>query len=874
MQLTHESYRVRWIVLVTAWTLTAFVLFWHAAAVRDYLALANGLGLRGAAVPNTPLQQPYPAFAADAQTWVRHALSLIEGPDFQLRSTKMDNAPFGREVHWNSAWAWAIAAAGQIYHLFTGVPLSNAVERATVWLTPFTFLVLIIILSSWLTRRAGVLAGLFLVIAMGCHDRVLEGFFPSYVDHHGLLTVSVLGTVLGAMLMGAGWWKETALGAATVLPRSPETVRTAAVFSAICGAAGMWVSAASVIPAIAIIGISGLGAVLVQGRAAQQQGARFDPGAWRIWGRVGAAASLFFYLLEYFPRHLGLRLEVNHPIYALAWIGGGEWIALCGDLWLRSKEERWRSFSRRGALWATLAIAVAPLTIVVGGAKVLSFLDPFMARLHNDYIQEFLPLWRTLRGFTPKMVFQVLVVDTSPLLAAIATLTYWRRESPIVLWFGTFTTGALTAMAWTQSRWQLNASAGQICLALLVVTCWTTSYRPRVRWIVAAIVMGILFLPNGIIRVVGTRDDVSRRVIAPRDASLMLARDVASALRASQPQGEVVMLASPNASTMIGYYGRFQTLGTLYWENAAGLKGAAEIFAAKDENEAARLIRARRVTHIAIISEENFIQQYYQLMHPEQTGVALEGGIRSCFGFRLFYQKVVPQWLQTIPYAIPPDLKSLNLTVMLFKVNFEQTLPEAIYNVALTQIAQDLLNEADGTLDTLIKLAPQFYQPWFRKGEILLSRHDWANATEHFLKGISLAPEAERPLLYENVAGLFYNQQQHSIAAQIYRQGLAERRVPNLACYLAWVLATSTDDSLRNGKEALELAQEALKADPNSPSYLNASAAALAELGRFREAVEQCDRALANAKIRGETNVVSVFEQRLAILKSGKPLRN
>ena len=71
--------------------------------------IAGQLGMRGAAPAATPLTQAYPAFAADAQVWVRHALSLIEGDKLQLRYTTIDNAPKGREVHWNSAWAWAIA---------------------------------------------------------------------------------------------------------------------------------------------------------------------------------------------------------------------------------------------------------------------------------------------------------------------------------------------------------------------------------------------------------------------------------------------------------------------------------------------------------------------------------------------------------------------------------------------------------------------------------------------------------------------------------------------------------------------------------------------------------------------------------------------
>jgi tetratricopeptide (TPR) repeat protein len=212
--------------------------------------------------------------------------------------------------------------------------------------------------------------------------------------------------------------------------------------------------------------------------------------------------------------------------------------------------------------------------------------------------------------------------------------------------------------------------------------------------------------------------------------------------------------------------------------------------------------------------------------------------------------------------------------VMLFKVNFSQNLLEALYNIALAQIAQDAIEDADRTLDLLLKQAPHVYQPWLRKAELLLARHNWTEATDHFLKGISLAPVAERPALYISTAGALYNKGQHALAIRVYRTALTERRTPEIVCFLAWILATSTDDTLRNGKEALELAQEAQRVDPNSPIVLNTLAGAFAEVGRFREAIEACDRAIANARVRGETAATQVFQQRLEILKTGKPLRN
>lgn len=867
MQLSHEGYRTRWVTLVGVWALAAFALFAQAAVIRDYLTMTGGLGLRGASVAPTPLKQMFPVFAADGQTWVRHALSLTEGNGPQLRHTMIDNAPEGREVHWNSAWAWTIATAGQVYHVVTGEPLPNAVEKATVWLNPLMLLAITIVLGSWVTARAGLIAGLIVIAALVCTDRMFEGFFPTYVDHHGLLTVAVFAMMLGAVLMGGGWWQPAASEGGRLLPDSPAAAQRAAIYSALFGAAGLWVSAASVIPPIALIGAAGLLTVLVQGRHAQAAGANFDPAVWRLWGRVGAVAALFFYLLEYFPKHLGMRLEPNHPLHAIAWLGGGELIAQVGSRWLGSRENRWKQ--PLGLLWPVCAIAVVPVVILIGGAKVFLVFDPFMANLHNRYIQEFLPLWVTLRNFTPQLIFQIVAIDNLPVLAGIATLTYRRREAPVVLWFATLAAVLFNLMGWWQSRWLLNASGVQICLAIVILAVWTTPWTARVRWIAALAWIGAFYVPTAVLRYVHAKGDLVEKHVSPKDAGGALFRDIAAALRQSQPQGEITLLASPNASTGIGYYGRFKTLGTLYWENERGLKAAAAILGARTEQEAAQLIAEHKVTHLAMVVEENFIAQYYELLHPGAT----EAEIKQCFGWRLLADKVVPQWLQMIPYKAPDDLAALKPAVMLLKVNFKQSLPDAIYNVALSQIALDGYDDAEKTLDILLTQYPQFSQPWLRKAEILLRRHNWSAAAEHFMKGINLSPPTDRAMLYTGVASAFYKEQQHGFAIEFYRRGLAETPNADLACYLAWVLATSTDDKLRKPEEALRLAQEALKTNGNSPTYLNTFAAALAENGRFPEAIAAADQALANSRVQGKLDALASSEQNLAVLRSGKPIR-
>ncbi len=651
-----------WHILIPLWAVAALILGLQASLVTQYLDTAGRLGLRGAPAASTPLQQIFPAFATDAQMWVRHALALTEEGKLQLRQTDVDNAPHGRAVHWASAWAWCIAGAGKLHQAFTGLPYPRAVERATLWLNPLVMFGCIVLVSSWTARHLGSLAGVVVIVALLGHDRIYEGFFPGYVDHHGLATMAVIGLVLGAVVMGVGWWQRT--DARSLLPGSPETVRHGAIFSASSGACGLWISAASTVPAIAFVGGAGVLALLIHGRNAARRGAIFEGSAWRLWGRVGGGASLIFYGLEYFPGHLGFRLETNQPFYALAWLGAGELIAQWSEHWLAPREKRWQQPAT--LLWPVLALAVV-VTLVASGSRMFSVLDPFMARLHRDYVAEFFPLWRTLDGFDRWGMTKVVAASCLPLLAVLVTLAFRRGDGAIVMWFATFVTAALTAMGWWQARWILNASGASIVLLVLILAWWTAAFRPKARWIVTLAIVGIAFIPGTVQRYWNTRWDVAQRRISPADADNALSRDIAAVLRSSQPQGEIVLLASPNASARIGYYGRIKTLGTLYWENSDGLKAAAEILGARSEEEAARLIRMRGVTHVAIIGQENFIAQYYRLLHPGATNEE----VRECFGLRLMNGQIAPRWLRAVPYQAPDDLQKVSAGVMLFSVHFE-----------------------------------------------------------------------------------------------------------------------------------------------------------------------------------------------------------
>lgn len=108
---------------------------------------------------------------------------------------------------------------------------------------------------------------------------------------------------------------------------------------------------------------------------------------------------------------------------------------------------------------------------------------------------------------------------------------------------------------------------------------------------------------------------------------------------------------------------------------------------------------------------------------------------------------------------------------------------------------------------------------------------------------------------------------------------------PRVMQTLAWVLATSPDDTIRNGAEATELATRGVELTRGqSPEFLDTLAAAHAESGRFDEAVKQANRAAAIAESFASNSgdpataqragaLAAAIRQRVQHYMEGKPWR-
>jgi Flp pilus assembly protein TadD len=92
---------------------------------------------------------------------------------------------------------------------------------------------------------------------------------------------------------------------------------------------------------------------------------------------------------------------------------------------------------------------------------------------------------------------------------------------------------------------------------------------------------------------------------------------------------------------------------------------------------------------------------------------------------------------------------------------------------------------------------------------------------------------------------------------------------------LAWVLATNPDAQLRNGAEAVQLAERACELSHNEePMFIGTLGAAYAEAGRFQDAVATAKRAHALALQKGLPDLAQRNAELLKLYEAGKPFRD
>ncbi len=163
---------------------------------------------------------------------------------------------------------------------------------------------------------------------------------------------------------------------------------------------------------------------------------------------------------------------------------------------------------------------------------------------------------------------------------------------------------------------------------------------------------------------------------------------------------------------------------------------------------------------------------------------------------------------------------------------------EARYNFGVVLLRQGDARGAIEQFRAALALQPGDAQTHNDLGVALLQQKQYDAATSEFQRAIALAPKFAQACF--NLGSAFYLMGRTADALAQWRRGLA-LEPDNLAALrrAAWILATSPDDALRNGSEAVQFGVRAVKlAGESDAAALDALAAAYAEAGRFADAQE------------------------------------
>jgi Flp pilus assembly protein TadD len=137
-------------------------------------------------------------------------------------------------------------------------------------------------------------------------------------------------------------------------------------------------------------------------------------------------------------------------------------------------------------------------------------------------------------------------------------------------------------------------------------------------------------------------------------------------------------------------------------------------------------------------------------------------------------------------------------------------------------------------------------------------------------RALSLKPDIQTHL---NLAGLLVQAGQSRQAAAEFRRVLALRPdLPEPLSNLAWLLATSGDDAIRDGSEAVRHAERACHLTAfRQTAMISTLAAAYAEAGRFPEAVATAENAIRLQTANGETRFAAINNQLLPLYRANRP---
>jgi tetratricopeptide (TPR) repeat protein len=172
-----------------------------------------------------------------------------------------------------------------------------------------------------------------------------------------------------------------------------------------------------------------------------------------------------------------------------------------------------------------------------------------------------------------------------------------------------------------------------------------------------------------------------------------------------------------------------------------------------------------------------------------------------------------------------------------------------------------------------LEMAPDHARARYFLGRLAQREGDLAGAKKQWERIVETTPNSLDA--YLALAEAAMQERDFATAERCIRDGL--KQVPystGLTNGLAWILATSPNETQRNGEEAVRLAESACqKTQRRHHAFLDTLAAAYAEVGRFDDAVKTVQEAIRLAEEADAQEAAATYRQRLTLYQQEQPYR-